>query len=388
MFYARTDASEVWQQPFLLSSLGPSEISSTVGGNGVGQVCYAYNSMAQALVGTWYLKHGTFNTADANPVLGGVTTITSSSSIISSPAITYDGSNIPHAVWTKSGEVYYSYKSGSNWTAALNVSNTGTTSSAPSIAYVNGYVCVTWQELVGGSNWEVYYRERSTGGSWGTTQNLSGSSASSIEPFVSNTVNGEPMVVWSESISGNHEIKYSLPWSSLSGAFKTTARQSHYPSVATKTYQAGMKALAIWTDGSAAPYLIEDDTKYLLPAMGMQSVSPINAPKIGGESESPPQSVANVPGSFSLNQNYPNPFNPSTEIDFHMASPGTAQLVVFDLAGREVATLVDGHLTDGIYTKFFEVGNLANGVYMYRLIVTDDHGKEVFRNTQKMVVLK
>jgi hypothetical protein len=75
----------------------------------------------------------------------------------------------------------------------------------------------------------------------------------------------------------------------------------------------------------------------------------------------------NQPFVFSLGQNYPNPFNPSTDISYGVASEGMVSLKVYDLIGREVATLVNSMKTAGNYTVTFNAANLPSGVYFYKL---------------------
>lgn len=73
------------------------------------------------------------------------------------------------------------------------------------------------------------------------------------------------------------------------------------------------------------------------------------------------------PREFALLQNYPNPFNPRTRFKFQVSSFGRVRLNVFDLLGREVATVVDEELVAGIYVRNWDAGNLPSGVYYYRL---------------------
>ena len=94
------------------------------------------------------------------------------------------------------------------------------------------------------------------------------------------------------------------------------------------------------------------------------------------------QIATTIPTSFSLEQNYPNPFNPSTTIQFAVASQAKVRVIVFDVSGREVATLVDERLPPGVYKVIFEGSDLANGVYFYRL----DAGE--FSQTKKLTLLK
>jgi|GEM_PF-5913752 hypothetical protein len=71
--------------------------------------------------------------------------------------------------------------------------------------------------------------------------------------------------------------------------------------------------------------------------------------------------------TMRLAQNYPNPFNPSTTISFTIPHSSFVTLKVFDVLGREVATLVNEEMTLGWYERMFDGSNLASGVYIYRL---------------------
>jgi hypothetical protein len=81
-------------------------------------------------------------------------------------------------------------------------------------------------------------------------------------------------------------------------------------------------------------------------------------------------------------QNYPNPFNPATVINYQLASAGKVSLKVYDLLGREVATLVNGMKAAGNYSATLNAGNLPSGVYFYRLQTGS------FNSTKKLVLLK
>jgi len=74
-----------------------------------------------------------------------------------------------------------------------------------------------------------------------------------------------------------------------------------------------------------------------------------------------------VPTEFILEQNYPNPFNPSTSIMYHVARSSNVTLKVYDVLGREVATLVNEQKSPGTYEVKFDGSNLASGMYLYRL---------------------
>jgi hypothetical protein len=78
-----------------------------------------------------------------------------------------------------------------------------------------------------------------------------------------------------------------------------------------------------------------------------------------------------MPTVFSLAQNYPNPFNPSTLIPFSVHVSGFTSLKVYDVLGREVATLVNESLTPGSYAVEWDASNVPSGVYFYRLVAED-----------------
>ena len=75
-----------------------------------------------------------------------------------------------------------------------------------------------------------------------------------------------------------------------------------------------------------------------------------------------------VPEEIFLDQNYPNPFNPSTLIPFGIDQDSNIELIVYDILGRKVQTLVSGSRTAGRYEVRFNARELASGVYFYRLV--------------------
>ena len=74
-----------------------------------------------------------------------------------------------------------------------------------------------------------------------------------------------------------------------------------------------------------------------------------------------------APGKYVLSQNYPNPFNPTTEINFSIPMSGKTTLVVYNVLGQEVATVVNKDLSAGAYKYKFDASNLSSGLYFYKL---------------------
>jgi len=89
-----------------------------------------------------------------------------------------------------------------------------------------------------------------------------------------------------------------------------------------------------------------------------------------------------IPNYYSLDQNYPNPFNPSTSIKYSVPETRLVTLKVFDVLGREVATLVNETKNPGFHTVNFDASNLASGIYFYRI----DAGS--FSSIKRMVLVK
>lgn len=78
-----------------------------------------------------------------------------------------------------------------------------------------------------------------------------------------------------------------------------------------------------------------------------------------------------LPATLALEQNYPNPFNPATVIQYSLPEASHISLIVYDVLGREVRTLIDGEMDAGIHRVHFEANDLSSGLYFYRLKTGD-----------------
>ena len=86
--------------------------------------------------------------------------------------------------------------------------------------------------------------------------------------------------------------------------------------------------------------------------------------------------------TFNLLQNYPNPFNSSTTIEYHLPVSTNVKLMVYDILGREVVSLVNDKISVGVHRIVFDAGGLPSGLYYYRL----QAGSYV--ETRKLLLLK
>ena len=89
-----------------------------------------------------------------------------------------------------------------------------------------------------------------------------------------------------------------------------------------------------------------------------------------------------LPTVYSLGQNYPNPFNPTTHISYSVVNAGVVTLKVYDVLGREVATMVNENKEPGSYQVSWDASNASSGIYFYQLRTKE------YVDTKKMMLLK
>ena len=176
---------------------------------------------------------------------------------------------------------------------------------------------------------------------------------------------GSRMIIW-----GGGDIN--PPYAFNSGRIYNPSTGSWSPTSVTNAPSARTYHSAIWTGNS----MIIWGSGGSINTGGIYTNTSIGINNINGR----------IPVKFSLSQNYPNPFNPSTKIRFEIpltkGGEGVVSLKVYDILGKEVATLVNEILNPGIYEVTFSVNNLLSGVYFYKLSVGN------FTETKKLVFLK
>ncbi|MDP2301628.1 MAG: T9SS type A sorting domain-containing protein [Ignavibacteria bacterium] len=107
-----------------------------------------------------------------------------------------------------------------------------------------------------------------------------------------------------------------------------------------------------------------------------QNIAVLSDITLGNEDEN------NIPIKYELFQNYPNPFNPNTQIKYSIPESEYVEIIIYDILGDEVKSLVSEYKAAGKYKIEFNANNLSSGIYFYRIIC----GR--FSETRKMLLLR
>jgi len=316
------------------------------------------------------------HSTDRGASWGALTQLTNSPGNLSFPSVSVSGLTV-HIIWySYDNGIYYkrSTDGGTSWLAETRLSSNQAISKSPSVTLSGSLVYVVWQDYRD-LNCEIYYKRSTDAGSgWGADSRLTNAPDSSVYPSV--TASGQIVhVVWQDNRVGNWEIYYKrstdggTSWGADSRLTNNSAN-SQYPSMSIS----GSAVNVIWQDnrdGNYEIYYKRDPTGNLI---GIKSIN------------------SEIPKEFSLYQNYPNPFNPTTKIRFAIPSAGAqyiehVQLIIYDILGKELSTLVNEQLNPGTYEVEWPAptGNASNypsGVYFYKLISNQ------FTETKKMVLVK
>jgi hypothetical protein len=104
------------------------------------------------------------------------------------------------------------------------------------------------------------------------------------------------------------------------------------------------------------------------------------------------ENTRSLPSSLGLEQNYPNPFNPSTMIGFTLPYSGNVRLIVYNVLGETVSTIINKHLSTGYFKVEWNPGNMPAGVYFYQLRLNPDaigtSPSSPLSQTKKLLILK
>lgn len=285
------------------------------------------------------------------------------------PAIAVSDS-VVHAVWFDdrdgNDEIYYkrSTDGGKNWEADTRLTNSSYLSWVPSVSVSNSDVHVVWTDDRDGND-ETYYKRSTDGGiTWEQDTRLTNNSANSWNPSIS--VAGKFLhLVWWDDRDGNAEIYYKQSTDSgLNWGMDT--RLSNAPDFSNRPSISVSDSVlhVVWRD------FRDQNWEIYYKRFSSGNMTSVKNP------------VSELPEGYKLEQNYPNPFNPSTKISFRISYPGFVSLKVYDVLGKEVATLVNEEKPSGEFEVEFVAGRLSSGIYFYKL----QSGN--FSQTKKMLLLK
>jgi len=299
-------------------------------------------------------------------------------------ALTVKGSNIFAGLTNSTGAgVYYSTNNGTSW-SARGLLNTDVFALA-----------VNSNKIFAATNFGIYY-STNDGANWVQTSVTTGnflSLASSGTKVVAGGYNG---VIYMSTNSGTNwalantgipvcDIN-SLAFvgnSIFAGSGSQSAYWGNYISTNTGASWSTKNEGLGWVPPVLA-YMVT--STYIFAGTGAQVIRRNASEFIGIQNIS-----TEIPSAYSLSQNYPNPFNPTTKIRFaipnsvsspHAVGGDLVLLKVFDINGREVATLVNESLAPGTYETTFDGSALSSGTYFYKLTIG------AFTQTKKLTLLK
>lgn len=361
---------------------------------------------------------------------GAETRLTNTASNSQNPTVAVNGSLI-HLLYydDRDGnfEIYYkrSTDGGLTWGTDNRLSNASGTSGTPSVAVSGTNVHITWEDQRDGNN-EIYYKKSTNGGlNWGTDTRLTNSSAMSL--YASVCVSGTLVhVVWFDERDGNREIYYkrdptgnAVPQapaapvlvSPLNGALyvPATVRFTWNKSFSAVTYRIQIALDSLFTNFVFNDSTLTDSTivvanlqvnKYhwwRVNAKNAIGTSPYSSVwKFGTFFVGLKEISSEIPKEFKLFNNYPNPFNPSTKIRFDIpisdsrsrhsgawhSGNDNVLLIIYDMLGQEITTLVNEQLQPGTYEIDFNGTYYPSGVYYYKINTGS------FSQCKKMVLIK
>lgn len=139
---------------------------------------------------------------------------------------------------------------------------------------------------------------------------------------------------------------------------------------------------------SLFPDKISPYNRILRPAVIMQTTFTLGAPAFQRNYQVRVRQVTDIeneteiPNEFAISQNYPNPFNPSTKISYQLPEAEFTVIKVYDVLGKEVASLVNEYKAAGSHVIEFDASKLSSGLYLYKIEAGN------FRQTKKMLLLK
>jgi len=246
-----------------------------------------------------------------------------------------------------------------------------------------GGALMTWEDFRTGVQSDIYAQRVDSTGVVATGWNVNGvticvSALNQSNPQIISDSSHGAIITWIDKRDSATNVNtYDVYASRITGRFALPWTANGVPICTAESTQTNP---AIVSDGSGGAILAWQDKRsgnYNIYASRVLQSGSTTGVEIGGPT---------TPTGFTLSQNYPNPFNPSTVISYRLSVNGQVTLKVYDVLGKEVATLVNGRQEAGSYNVTFNTNNgtrsLSSGVYFYRL----DAGS--FVSTKKLILMK
>lgn len=197
------------------------------------------------------------------------------------------------------------------------------------------------------------------------------------------TINGNT------DLFASYKIQYKLLVNSAYGF--VTGNNQYFDSASNATFTVTQRVINVggtnyyfrgWTGGGPGSYTSAD-------SLGRDTIvnHPINNPYVEtARWSTEPAGVitisSEIPMEYSLYQNYPNPFNPQTKIRFDIVKTGNVRIILYDITGKEVKTVINESKQPGKYETVFDASGLASGIYYYKIISNG------FVDVKKMIFIK
>ena len=320
-------------------------------------------------------------------------------------------------------EIYFnkSADGGITWGTDVRLSNNSAPSRMPAIAVSGTTIHVAWCDSTAG-NWEIYYKRSIDGGiTWGEETRMTNDPAISSTPSLA--VSGSTVhLIFMDNRPGYNDTYYKrstnngTTWSSEIRFIKGNSSVNYYPSMAVEgsvvhvvytRYISGWQVVYNKSTNAGVSWLKKDIQISNIPSPGF----PYNAPSIAAsngnvhviwrdtrdgnyeiyynryinKSGNGIMGILNnneIPDKYSLSQNYPNPFNPVTTIKFDIPKDNFVTLKIYDMLGREVATLVNNKLSGGTYSLNWNASQFTSGIYFYKIQAGE------FTDVKRMILVK
>jgi Secretion system C-terminal sorting domain len=244
-----------------------------------------------------------------------------------------------------------------------------------------GGAMMTWEDFRTGLTSDIYAQRVDSTGVVATGWNVNGvavctSINSQSNPNIISDDDHGAIITWIDKRDSSTNVNtYDVYASRITGSFALPWTANGVPICTADSTQTNPTTVS---DGSGGAIVAWQDKR--------SGIYEIYASRVFASGTTPVKVADPTPSGFALLQNYPNPFNPSTIISYQLAVNSRVTLKVYDILGKEVATLVNSRQNAGNYNVPFTAGNatlnLSSGVYFYRLQAGS------FVTTKKLILMK